>query len=321
MASLTGVKYILSREDELNVSGYEFYKQVGEIYIYRNTDTENIAKFYTKTVSEETYEAAEALDNWMLLKEVLITSEETGYEISNEEVSEYKRKRIYLFDEEKMDKTVCTPTDDGLIADNQHFINLPIDQKELSKYESARVELTIETDSGTELEFRMNDDRANVTYQYAGSHRYVFSIPEGTKEIQIQITNSNVHFVISKMKFFGTEEDTEFSDSAQISLNAPEKDTYITGTIRTQEDGMVMLAIPFEDGWTVKLNGEEQTTVAADYGFIAFEVKAGDYDLEITYTAPMFREGCMISLVSWALFVLLWVWNIRKKQVLMKKEG
>ena len=65
----------------------------------------------------------------------------------------------------------------------------------------------------------------------------------------------------------------------------------------------MMLAIPYQDGWSVYLNGEKQELARGDYGFIACEVKAGSYDLRVEYQVPLLRAGIMISAVAW----LLWL--------------
>lgn len=321
MAALVGVKYLLSRSDELDVDGYEFYHQIGDISIYKNTETDSIGKFFTGTVSEETFEKIKNADIWNLLKDVLITEETDSLEAGTEELDRYKGEEIDLLDRAHLDTEILQAEEDVISVFNEHFVYLPIKQRERQKYDTVWVQFQLETDLGTEIEIRMNDDRSHVCYHYAGKHTYKFAVPADTEEITVQITNGGITAAITGLKFFGTKGESSFSQDAVIRIDAPQKDTRLTGSIHADADGMVMLAIPFENGWSVSLNGEEQKLVKGDYGFIAFQVNRGDYELDVRYDAPMFREGVIISLVSWVLFVVIWI-RVRKfKNTGIKKEG
>lgn len=54
--TLANSKYILSKEP-IEMNGIEEINKIGEVYIYRNKYTEQIAKFFTKTMSSEEYQA------------------------------------------------------------------------------------------------------------------------------------------------------------------------------------------------------------------------------------------------------------------------
>ena len=72
-ASLSHVKYILSKNDALDVDGYELLRQFGDIYVYRNSGTEELGKFYTKAVSSADFEeCADSLDREKLLTQAVI---------------------------------------------------------------------------------------------------------------------------------------------------------------------------------------------------------------------------------------------------------
>lgn len=309
MASLVGVKYLLSRWDK-EIDGYELCRQVGDVFIYRNTGTDSIGKFFTHTMTEEEFEKLENPDIWNLLKEVLVTETAGAYQKEEPEIC--RGENADLLDLTKLDTGSLSLETDGtqnpsITAFNQHFVYLPLKQQEMEQYDTMWVQFQVETDIGTELEVRMSDERSHVCYQYAGKHVYKFAIPADTGEITLQITNGGVTAKITDLEFFGTKGRSSFSKEADIRLDVPEKDSELTGSIHAERDGMVMLAIPFENGWSVFLNGEEQELVKGDYGFLAFEVKSGDYVLNVRYEAPMLKAGAIISLVSCLLFVVLWV--------------
>lgn len=55
VASLLGVKYILSYEQLTDMSEYEYMKTIGDIHIYRNTGTDGIGRFYGKAMDYEQF--------------------------------------------------------------------------------------------------------------------------------------------------------------------------------------------------------------------------------------------------------------------------
>ncbi len=55
LASFLGVRYLISREPDLDSSKYRLLKQFGEIYLYQNVLEADMARFYTDAISEESF--------------------------------------------------------------------------------------------------------------------------------------------------------------------------------------------------------------------------------------------------------------------------
>lgn len=94
----------------------------------------------------------------------------------------------------------------------------------------------------------------------------------------------------------------EASAASYAVLDAPEKDSRITGTVHAETEGYVLFMIPYEDGWSLAIDGEETELLRGDIGFLACEVPEGDHTLELTFQAPGLKEGAVGSAVCWALF-------------------
>ena len=93
------------------------------------------------------------------------------------------------------------------------------------------------------------------------------------------------------------EEISDAQKKSSVVLNAPEKDSCITGTVSARADGYVLCMIPYENGWTVSVDGEEVETEKGDLGFLAFPVKEGEHQLTITFHAPGLKAGAGASIV------------------------
>lgn len=76
----------------------------------------------------------------------------------------------------------------------------------------------------------------------------------------------------------------------------------LTGTAEAETDGYVLVSIPYEKGWSVKVDGEEQKTIRGNIGFTVVAMEKGTHTLELVYQVPYFKEGIFASACAWALY-------------------
>ena len=89
------------------------------------------------------------------------------------------------------------------------------------------------------------------------------------------------------------------------------------GTARASEDGYLLFTIPYEKGWTVFVDGEEQETLRGNIGFTAVKIEKGNHELRLTYQVPYMKEGICFSAVFWLLYLVYFGFNglrVRKKR-------
>lgn len=165
---LTNSKYILSKEI-IDKEGIEEINKIGEVYIYKNTNTNSIAKWYNKTINEEEY--------------TQLTEGE-------------KSKKLY----------------------NNAIVNEEIDIDENSSAEVSEFDLI--------------------------------------------------------------------------------KQTEIAGNVTADNTGLLMIAIPNEEGWNAYIDGHLVDTHKVDYGFIGVVVPEGEHKIELKYTAPKMKEGFILSIIG-----------------------
>ena len=91
-------------------------------------------------------------------------------------------------------------------------------------------------------------------------------------------------------------------NEAKVFLNTPQKDSEISGWVTSQESGYAVFKIPYENGWKIYLDGEEQEIKKADLGFLGIEVPAGSHRLQLEFTPPLQAEGLKASGIFWVLF-------------------
>lgn len=77
-----------------------------------------------------------------------------------------------------------------------------------------------------------------------------------------------------------------------------ENDVTLKGSTKSTQKGLLMLAIPDQQGWSVCVDGKKTETFNADYGFLGIELEAGEHEIEARYEIPYLKEGMVISLVG-----------------------
>lgn len=89
-------------------------------------------------------------------------------------------------------------------------------------------------------------------------------------------------------------------------------ETFMQGTMTVYEDNTtVFTSIPYEGGWTIKIDGEPvEVKIGAD-SLVCFDVPVGDHEIEMSFCPPGLKEGAVISAAAIVLFALLVVY--RKK--------
>ncbi len=86
-------------------------------------------------------------------------------------------------------------------------------------------------------------------------------------------------------------------------------DSSVNGTIHAEENGVMMVTLPYDEGWTVTVDGREAEVFPVGEGFMGVAVAAGDHTVEMTYWPKGLTEGIVISGVCLVLVVLLGLWQ------------
>ena len=302
-AGLADVKYILSKSADIDIDGYKMIHQEGAIYIYQNQKTQSLGKFFTNTITQEQFEAnQDQLNTRALLTDALIVENTQEGTLTDSEIKTYEKQEISGI---LTDDTIRSYETD--VKENEKaqpfVIELNLDQSRRSDYESAILEFQMKAEKRTVLTVQINDGYSHeYVHNWETARKVHIELPADAQKVTLTVENPTGYIQIDQIRVYGTKTEPEFSDQAEITVNAPKKDSCLTGHISAAEDGYVMLAVPNENGWSVTLNGEKQELSNGDYGFISFPVKAGEYDMTVKFTAPLLRIGVIVSVLSTLVF-------------------
>lgn len=134
-----------------------------------------------------------------------------------------------------------------------------------------------------------------------------YSKTTNEENFQTLIANATPTNVLSNILLIEDEEPIDTDGTGSVEMLDMENDSWLQGTVVCDSDGYVMLPVAYEGGWTLTIDGEQQELIAADYGFTAFKVKAGEHEFELKFAPPLLKEGLITSgiccLFAFALFL------------------
>ena len=74
------------------------------------------------------------------------------------------------------------------------------------------------------------------------------------------------------------------------------KNNQITGSIVCSQDEYLLFSLPYDDGFTVKVDGKAVETEAYGNAFLCVYVGEGEHDIEVSFFPPGLKAGGLISL-------------------------
>ena len=96
----------------------------------------------------------------------------------------------------------------------------------------------------------------------------------------------------------------------------------IKGTIEVKEDGYFYTSVPYEQGWTLYVDGEEQEITPWEDAFIALEdLEAGTHEIEMRFVPAGFKLGAAITVSGMILFVAAIVLEKNRKNYKNKNHS
>jgi len=81
--------------------------------------------------------------------------------------------------------------------------------------------------------------------------------------------------------------------------------THLTGTIHTDTNGVMLLTIPVDNGWTATVDGKKTSIQNVGSALMAIPISAGDHTVSLTFVPEGFSLGLKVSLASLAVLILI----------------
>ena len=178
--------------------------------------------------------------------------------------------------------------------------------------------MTVETSGTNKILMQGVHGEKSFSDLKEGSVLYAGFLEKGKK---VSFCNNNEKDATKRISLDAYRLDTKVLDEALACLgenhmeNVTVSDDTVQGTLSMDKEGLLIISIPYEKGWKVQINGEEQKPELFADCFMSFSLEAGEYEIVMTYTPYGVWAGAFLSVVSLGILGYL----IYKKQ--QKRSG
>ncbi|NLB36417.1 MAG: YfhO family protein [Clostridiales bacterium] len=129
-----------------------------------------------------------------------------------------------------------------------------------------------------------------------------------------EIENGNVTFYAYGLQMDKFIEGYDILEKGQINISTFE-DAYVKGTVNAEKDGILYTSIPYDPGWSVKVDGKPINSIKIADSLLAINLSKGEHTIEFRFMPQGLILGCVISSASLLLFiVILLVVGIKRKR-------
>ena len=90
---------------------------------------------------------------------------------------------------------------------------------------------------------------------------------------------------------------------------------YIKGKVNAENDGLLYLNIPYNDGWKVYIDGKEQETFVADIAFTGVDIDKGKHTVELIYRPVGFKAGLLMSITGIIVLAVILIYKRMKRKI------
>jgi uncharacterized membrane protein YfhO len=86
----------------------------------------------------------------------------------------------------------------------------------------------------------------------------------------------------------------------------------LAGMIKLERRKLLFFSIPFDEGWSARVDEKPATLVRVDVGFMGLPLEPGTHRVELRFTPPLRAEGAMLSLAGLGIYGFLLTRRKRK---------
>lgn len=308
-----GGEYLIT-DKESAPTGYEKIKVSGNLTLYRNDSTYPVGYVSADLMSEDYYNKldypynVEALMNYIIVPQTGKNSFESSVKkVNGIGFSESERisseRSVYLINSDK-DFTETVKLSEPLPKDKVMMLRFTVDNT-IPKHRK-------------DVSITVNDVKNTLTspdwkyYNNNSSFEYTITTNGKQQLDEIEFKFSKGKYRISSIEAYTMDIPTtaETLNGLRESKDSGIGDNVIKGTVSCDENGFFNLSVPYDNGFRVLVDGEERAYQKVDTAFIGFPLEKGNHKIEITFTAPLLKEGKILSALGFAVFVLVGVFGL-----------
>lgn len=308
--TLMGVKYIRTTNEKVPI-GYELVKQDGNIGIYKNENVFPLGYVTSNLLSERTFDELTYPYNVLALLENAVINKDV-----NNNFSPALEKVDLKYNYQEHDKIKIKEENNTYTINVDEAAALKLMLEEVLKGEILFIKFRLQEAppcSFGDIAITINGVRNKLTcrewlyfnenYQF----EYVISSPDEIDYLNIYFSRG--HFRISEIEVYKLDYSylkniKNEIDPFIVDVNRTKGDQ-IVGNIDVTKDGYFVTTIPYDEGFTIKVNNEIIEYEQVNNAFIGFPLAQGSYEIEFQYRAKGFELGLFSSIIGLGLLSLV----------------
>ncbi|MBN1892377.1 MAG: YfhO family protein [Clostridiales bacterium] len=138
-------------------------------------------------------------------------------------------------------------------------------------------------------------------------------IPDNQTEIRISVTFPSVGSESFSVLLASVSEECIEEVYARLGSQSLQIDrldgAIIRGKIDAKETGALFFSVPYDSGWSVRVDGQPVSVLRAAGSWLSVPIWSGSHEIEARYVPPGFVAGALVTLCAAVLFVLLLIRN------------
>lgn len=309
-----GNKYIITNQDP--PIGYDLVKTNGDTSIYKNDNAFPLGYVTDKIMSESDFDKLEYPYTSEAIMEYCIADRDCDNDFSADikEFSSELTLSDYNNIEFKENNGVYS-----VKADEFANMTLTLDNAIKDKILLIRFNMDYQNEN-EDTYIIINDVKNKLTCKTAVypnenyTFDYLLSSNEPIEKLNISFRNGD--YQISNIKMYtldyaNVKNIKSTLDPFEVDMKKTSGDN-IYGKINATRNGFFVLNIPYDKGFSIKIDGENIAYEKVNKAFIGFEIEKGEHNIIINYQAPLQKEGIALTVFGIVLAISLAFFERRK---------
>lgn len=316
LMSLAAVKYYVTANESRIPYGFEAVESVesedggSTVTVYENRNALPLGYTYTSYVTQEEYEAMTPLERQQVMLESAVISGDTDLLTHDEDTYTETRTEVtvkscddLVLDQEAL--TISAKEGGSVTLEFQGEANcetyLVITGLEYaSKSSSGTCDISCKAKGSSETltlrgqsqSYYFETDAAVFHLGYSEESQSSCTV---TFNDAVEAVYEDIYVVCVPMD----EMDSQVDALREVVLENVEEDgDRITGTISLENSRLLTFSIPYAEGWSVYVNGQEAELLQVDVMYCGVLLEPGEYEIELRYEQPGASTGMLISAVA-----------------------
>ena len=328
--SILGIRKLISEKnpkifscyDHLENHYYNVIKDYGDYVVYENPYALPIAfmvndnlKNLQESNIDNLFDYTGSIFNLMINENINLYNklEVADIKLNNIEVTNKLKENVYKKIDSEKDGTI----DITIKSKDNNPVYLFLKS---NIYEEAIDNNIIGTIRGSAVEVISNGGAKYAQFTGLGYNiQFIGNYNDG-EEIKVTIKLAGDTTTIKEVQVYSCNMDNFEGVYENLSSNTIEnteyKDGYVKGDVTvTADKTLLYTSIPYDEGWTLKVDGKDCEYIKILNGFIGVDLEEGQHTIEFKYKLPGFKVGLSISIISLIILVCIGIYNYKKKRI------